>query len=167
MLFSVSIQEQEPLYPSIEVPFEKPLSNSIIVSLNQVNEKLILLLGLLDRSNFCKEDDLALNNLLDHLVNFLEVIKTTGDVEEMNKKMERVVWEVNFWRKHLWEFKQLTPREKQVLGLLAQGQTNKEIADNLGISLETSKHYRKIIKSKLGVSSTADLVLYSQAFNLI
>lgn len=167
MLLSVSFQQQEPLYSSIEVPSEKPLSNSIIVSLNQVNERLKLLLGLNERPNYCAVDDQALNSLLDHLVNLLGVIKTTGDVEEMNKKMKRVVCEVNFWRKHLREFKQLTPREKEVLGLLAQGQTNKEIADNLGISLETSKHYRKIIKSKLGVSSTADLVLYSQAFNLV
>lgn len=141
--------------------------HSVLDSLNQVNERLDLLLRLNTSSGLNREDVAAVDNLLVHLAKLLEVLKTTGDVEKMNKRMERLVCEVTFRRKHAWEFEQLTPREKQVLGLLAQGLTNKEISDSLGISLETTKHYRKIIKSKLSISSTADLVLYSQAFNLI
>ena len=47
----------------------------------------------------------------------------------------------------------LTPREREVLGLLAQGYTNKEIAENLVISTNTVKRHLKSIFEKLGVNT--------------
>lgn len=60
----------------------------------------------------------------------------------------------------------LTPREKEMLLRLARGLPNRKIAAQLSISVETIKHHRKIIKSKLEVSSSADFIRYAQAFKL-
>lgn len=48
---------------------------------------------------------------------------------------------------------QLTPREVEVLTLVAQGDLNKEIADRLGLTLETVNTYLKTIYRKLHVRS--------------
>ena len=50
-------------------------------------------------------------------------------------------------------FSELTPREYQILGLLAKGQTNKVIARNLGISDGTVKLHVKAILRKLNINS--------------
>jgi RNA polymerase sigma factor (sigma-70 family) len=49
----------------------------------------------------------------------------------------------------------LTPREREVLDLLAQGLTNKEIAEALVISDNTVKRHLKAIFAKLDVSTRA------------
>ncbi|WP_456447380.1 LuxR C-terminal-related transcriptional regulator, partial [Thiolapillus sp.] len=51
---------------------------------------------------------------------------------------------------------QLTPREKEILCLLAEGQSNKVIARNLGISDGTVKLHVKAILRKLGVHSRVE-----------
>jgi DNA-binding NarL/FixJ family response regulator len=58
-------------------------------------------------------------------------------------------------------FRQLTPREKQVLQLIAQGNSNKEIAGLLGLSVNTVSVHRANLMSALGVHRTAELVLYA------
>lgn len=56
---------------------------------------------------------------------------------------------------------QLTSREQTVLLQLAQGQSNKEVAAVLNISVRTVETHRKNIKRKLGISSTAGLTRYA------
>jgi two-component system, NarL family, nitrate/nitrite response regulator NarL len=53
-------------------------------------------------------------------------------------------------------FEVLTPRESEILGLLAEGQSNKVIARNLGISDGTVKLHVKAILRKLGVHSRVE-----------
>lgn len=54
-----------------------------------------------------------------------------------------------------------SPRELQVLRLLAIGQSNKEVGLGLGISSRTVETYRARLIRKLGVRSTAELVRYA------
>lgn len=51
----------------------------------------------------------------------------------------------------------LTPREWQVCQLAAQGKSNKQIAAELGLSVNTVQNYLKSAYKKLGVSSRAAL----------
>jgi DNA-binding NarL/FixJ family response regulator len=53
----------------------------------------------------------------------------------------------------------LTPREEQILKLLAQGYVTKEIADQLGISYYTTQTHLKNIYEKLHVRSRTEAVL--------
>lgn len=55
----------------------------------------------------------------------------------------------------------LTEREQSILLRLAQGQSNKEVAIALDISVRTVETHRKNIKRKLGISSTAGLTRYA------
>ncbi|TMA26329.1 MAG: response regulator transcription factor [Deltaproteobacteria bacterium] len=55
----------------------------------------------------------------------------------------------------------LTPREREVLQLLAEGKTNKDVAAALGIGLKTVETHRMNLMSKLGLHSVVDLVRYA------
>jgi DNA-binding NarL/FixJ family response regulator len=61
----------------------------------------------------------------------------------------------------------LTARERETVQLLAEGKTNKEIADMLGISVRTSEHHRAAILRKLNLQSVAALVRYAIRNKLI
>lgn len=55
----------------------------------------------------------------------------------------------------------LTSREQTILLYLAQGHSNKEVAQELDISVRTVETHRKNIKRKLGISTTAGLTRYA------
>jgi len=56
------------------------------------------------------------------------------------------------------DFAQLTPRERQVLELISNGQSNKEAGRELGISPRTIEVHRARVMEKLGARNTADLM---------
>lgn len=56
---------------------------------------------------------------------------------------------------------QLTNREQTILLQLAQGKSNKDVAQALDISVRTVETHRKNIKRKLGIASTAGLTRYA------
>jgi DNA-binding NarL/FixJ family response regulator len=55
----------------------------------------------------------------------------------------------------------LTPREEQVVALVAEGLGNREIARELNLSAHTVKKYLYRVFEKLGISSRVELVLYA------
>jgi DNA-binding NarL/FixJ family response regulator len=55
----------------------------------------------------------------------------------------------------------LTPREEQVVALVAEGLSNSEVAGDLKLSVHTVKKYLFSIFDKLGVSSRVELVLHA------
>lgn len=55
----------------------------------------------------------------------------------------------------------LTPREREVLQLIAEGYTNKEIAEILKISIKTVKAHRSNLMGKLDLHSQGDLIKYA------
>jgi DNA-binding NarL/FixJ family response regulator len=56
---------------------------------------------------------------------------------------------------------QLTDRERQVVTLIAEGNSTKEVAARLGISVKTADCHRTRIMDKLNVHQTANLVRYA------
>lgn len=61
----------------------------------------------------------------------------------------------------------LTPRESEVLALLAEGKNNDEIADILTISVHTVARHRENLMGKLGLHSRSELVKYAIRKGLI
>jgi DNA-binding NarL/FixJ family response regulator len=55
----------------------------------------------------------------------------------------------------------LTDREKQVLRLVAEGHSNKEIAEVLGISVKTAMSHREHVMEKLDLHSRTDLIKFA------
>jgi DNA-binding NarL/FixJ family response regulator len=55
----------------------------------------------------------------------------------------------------------LTPREREVIQLVAEGKTTKEIANALSLSVKTAETHRTNLMRKLDLHSVADLTLYA------
>jgi DNA-binding NarL/FixJ family response regulator len=61
----------------------------------------------------------------------------------------------------------LTPREREVVQLLAEGRSNKEVACALGISVKTAETHRAHVMRTLDLSSVCELVHYAVRQNII
>ncbi len=61
----------------------------------------------------------------------------------------------------------LTPREREVVQLLAEGRSTKEVAVDLGLSVKTAETHRSNIMRKLQLHSVSDLVLYAVRNNIV
>lgn len=61
----------------------------------------------------------------------------------------------------------LTPREREVLQLVAESQANKQIASELKISIKTVEKHRQALMDKLAIHETAGLTRYAIAAGLI
>ena len=61
----------------------------------------------------------------------------------------------------------LTPRERKVVQLVAEGLSNRQVSRRLDLSIRTVEIYRGAAKRKAGVSSTADLVRYAVRNRLV
>jgi two-component system, NarL family, response regulator NreC len=61
----------------------------------------------------------------------------------------------------------LTDREKEVLQLLAEGKSNKEVAGVLNLSPHTVESHRTSLMQKLNLHNTAEIVLYAVRKNII
>jgi DNA-binding NarL/FixJ family response regulator len=59
------------------------------------------------------------------------------------------------------ELPSLTPREREIVQLLAEGKSTKEVACHLNLSVKTAETHRSNIMRKLGLHSVSELVLYA------
>jgi len=66
---------------------------------------------------------------------------------------------------HPAEGRSLTTRETEVLQLIADGYSNKEIGAELGISVKTVEKHRQQVMNKLGIHETAGLTRYAMGLN--
>jgi DNA-binding NarL/FixJ family response regulator len=58
-------------------------------------------------------------------------------------------------------FSRLSPREREVLQLIAEGQSTKEVAASLSVSVKTAETHRRNLMEKLHVDSVAELTKYA------
>ncbi|HJZ83384.1 MAG TPA: response regulator transcription factor [Pyrinomonadaceae bacterium] len=58
-------------------------------------------------------------------------------------------------------FRSLTPREREIVQMLAEGKSNKEIAAGLSISVKTVETHRSTVMRKLEINSIVELVHYA------
>ncbi len=85
----------------------------------------------------------------------------------LNKKISKdeIYEKLKFYLKEYEETEQientLSDREKDILKLVAQGFTNKEIAEKLFLSIHTVTTHRKNISNKLGIKSISGLTIYA------
>jgi len=86
---------------------------------------------------------------------------------QITVKVSRLLEENNFLRKNAGNFARLSPREKEILQLMALGNGSQEISEQLFISLNTVKTHRKNVYQKLNLKNTYDLNVYARAFDLI
>ena len=61
----------------------------------------------------------------------------------------------------------LTPREREIVQLLAEGKSTKEVASHLNVSVKTAETHRSNIMRKLNLHSVSGLVLYAVRNNMV
>jgi len=71
------------------------------------------------------------------------------------------------WHQHGKRAGRTTPRELEIIRLLAEGKTNKEIAAQLGIAVRTVETHRAKIMVKLGLHSLAEIIHYAMRHGII
>jgi len=91
----------------------------------------------------------------------------SADQFGINHKLKRIRLQERFKTDHSFEFKSLTKREIEIIGLLVQGLNSQNIADKLYISKHTVEKHRKNINRKLYIKAFSDLFQYALAFDLI
>lgn len=172
MVTLTKIQKERILQPYKSSGIAQPLSpgskfqnrNPLNLYLYQLNKRIMEEAS--ELKNLCKEEVHLIEDILQQIIKLVELPLHTVSMGEIRQKFEELLEKHDFCAKNHLSFSLLTPREKEVLAKLALGLSNKKVADQLFISLETVKHHRKLIKSKLNASSTADFIKYAQAFDL-
>jgi DNA-binding NarL/FixJ family response regulator len=66
-----------------------------------------------------------------------------------------------------WDRRPLTLRERQVVKLVAEGRSNKQIARLLGISIKTTETHRSAAMRKTGANTVTGLTLYAARNGLV
>lgn len=98
-----------------------------------------------------------------HLKSWLHV-NTDADSDHLVEEITLILKHIK--RNNLVRM-ELSTRETDVLRLMAHGLTNKEIADNLNISINTVLSHRKNISAKLGIKSVSGLCVYAMMNGII
>ncbi len=88
-------------------------------------------------------------------------------IGKVTNKMVRALEETNYVKMNYHKFASLTPREVEIVTLLALGYQNNEIGEQLFISKATVEQHRKNLKRKLNIKRFVDLIRFTQAFDLI
>lgn len=100
--------------------------------------------------------------------NLLQSFKTIIDIREQGSKIPQILRECcQDGDDPADENYDLSERESEVLVLVAQGSSSKEIADKLNISIHTVNTHRKNITRKTGIKSVAGLAVYAMLHNLV
>ncbi|QCK15178.1 response regulator transcription factor [Mangrovivirga cuniculi] len=94
-------------------------------------------------------------------------MKTLDYSSLMDHKIRRIIRQEEFRLSHIKHFQKLTPREKEIIELVIEGLSNKEIGEMLFISRCTVEQHRKNINRKLSIRNAMQLYSYALAFDLI
>lgn len=82
-------------------------------------------------------------------------------------KLKRLLEEEHFRINHVHLFISLTHREKEILRLIALGETNQKISEKLFVSTDTIRTHRNRIWQKLEIKNLVGAIQYAQAFDLV
>lgn len=108
---------------------------------------------------------MAVSALKKGATDFIEKPFNNADILRLIEQCLAADREQSLQRRHRAEIDQrlanLTQREREVLGLIAAGRLNKQIADDLGISIKTVEVHRARVMDKMEVRSVAELVRLS------
>ncbi len=100
------------------------------------------------------------------LKNFNGIIEINDDIGKIENTLNHVL-QTTSGHTESAELYELSDREREVLIELSKGQTSKEIAEKLHISVHTVITHRKNIVRKTGIKSAAGLAVYAMLNNLI
>ena len=95
-----------------------------------------------------------------------QINPTVGDLARNVQKIQDYLRRVNAGTERE-SYDGLTPRQREVLTLIAEGLSNRDIAVQLNISVRTVERHRENIMARLSLHSRTDLVKYALRKGLI
>jgi two-component system response regulator NreC len=98
------------------------------------------------------------NQAAQDLVRAIEEVARGGVY--LSPRVSQVIVEASLGRREI-DADPLTPREREILQLIAEGSATKQVAAQLGISVKTAESHRARIMKKLDVHEVAGLVRYA------
>lgn len=112
---------------------------------------------------------------------FYDVTEQRRAQEELVQAIEEVMRDTSWFSREVVErlsrrrgadeaaraLSSLTPRERQVLSLVAQGLSDRQIAEGLGLALQTVRNYVSSIYGKVGVHTRAEAVVWARERGLL
>lgn len=101
----------------------------------------------------------------EELVRAIETVQGGGKF--FSKPIARIALDRDFDAGKADPMAQLTEREREVLVLIAQGQSNKEVAASLGLGVRTVETHRERVMRRLGIRSIAGLTKFALAHGLV
>jgi two-component system response regulator NreC len=104
------------------------------------------------------------------LLNAIRVVHRGGTFVNLTRPGEEALSQVRHVPRDspaAGQLRPLSPREAEVLRLLAQGHTNQEAADRLALSIKTIETHRKRLSDKLGLKSRAELFRFAVESGLL
>lgn len=158
VILDISMPNLRGLEAIHEIRTIRPEASILVLTMHKDKEYLYLSLAEGARGYLLKEDaDRDLFNAVDRIRQGRTYIspflseELADDYVQVGKKDGRFSFEVD----------PLTTREKQVVKLIAEGKSSKEIADLLYISVRTVDNHRANVMEKLNLKKSTDLVKYA------
>jgi DNA-binding NarL/FixJ family response regulator len=141
------INEAKRLYPGIKI---------LMITMHKSEQYFLCAMSAGADGYLLKEDsDTELLHAIDIVMNG-EIYISPHLAEEFSDEVIRAYRE-----KGVFPCETLTNREIEVLKLVAEGLTSKEIAELLSISIRTVEHHRANLLKKLNLKNTADLIKHA------
>lgn len=97
----------------------------------------------------------------------LLIVNEVNSLSHITRKINSVLDETEWMKKHFQKFCLLTRREKEIIVLLVKGKTSSEISDILNICRLTVNTHRRNINEKLETTSFSGLYRFASVYGLI
>ncbi len=162
VVMDLSLPGMNGIEATIELLRESPASKVVILSMYDDEASVVQAMRSGARGFVLKKASQA------DLIAALHAVARGGTYlsPEVSDKFLECVRKGDFTRRNSAVLSVLTPRELQVMRLIAEGRSSKEIAGILDLSIETVRGYRKSLMRKLNVSNVAALTQIAVAEGL-
>jgi DNA-binding NarL/FixJ family response regulator len=132
---------------------------------------IIIIINSITRDELKELFNLGINNILHKNANQEELFSCLKDAERGKKYFSDIfldlIIDLDEKRVFSGELNQLTASETEIVRLIAQGMTTKEIAAQKFLSFHTVMTHRRNILRKLGVSNASELIMYAVSSGII
>lgn len=160
-ILDISIPKLNGIDLAIKLKQASPETKNIILTMHKSEEFVIMALQAGVRGYVLKD------NALEELIQSIETVDNGNIFLSQGVTQLVVNGYLNNLPRGQCQSTPISSREREVLQLLAEGKSNKEISDLLSLSIKTVETHRSNIMHKLGFKSIIDLVLYAVRNHII
>lgn len=160
-ILDISLPRLNGLEVAARVKKDNPEIKIIILTMHK-NEEFVARAYQLDVSGYVLKD-----NALEELLKAIRIVQAGGIYLSADITSTVVAGFVKNFNVEKGKTDLISSREREIIQLLAEGHSNKEIALMLNLSLKTVETHRSNIMHKMGFKSITDLVLYAVRNHII